>query len=181
MFTGATPVAWHACALCPVLSPLRRDTCRGGYNSVRLSAPTFLILYLGEYDGVLQHLMNHTTLGIAARETWCDPPSTLGKSEPHRLSLPRRARQRHLGRGRAISGGLKAPRPPLLHRARWSHLDHLCLASGSGSSFGSWAVLRDGLVHPPSSWVFLLLQPMALFWACQAHSISSAHLCPLSE
>jgi hypothetical protein len=162
VFTRATPVAWRACALRPVLSPLRRDTCRGGYNGVRLSAPTFLILYLGEYNSVLPHLMNRTALGTAAQETWCGTPSTSGRSELRRLSLPRRPRQRHLGRGGAISGGLKAPWPPLLHRARRSHLGRLCLAGGSDSCFGSWAVLRDGLVRPPAAGSFCFYSP----WRC---------------
>jgi hypothetical protein len=155
-------VAWHACALRPVLSPLQRDTYRGGYNGVPLSAPTFLILYLGEYNGVLPHLMNHTALGAATRETWCGPPSTSDKSEPRRLSLPRRPRRRQLGRGRAIWGGLESPRPSLSCRRVQFLLRLLgCPAWWAGPS--------------PSGRVFLLLQLMALFWAYQAHSISSAH------
>jgi hypothetical protein len=155
-------VAWHACALRPVLSPLQRDTYRGGYNGVPLSAPTFLILYLGEYNGVLPHLINHTALGAATRETWCGPPSTSDKSEPRRLSLPRRPRRRQLGRGRAIWGGLEAPRPPLPRRARRSHLGRLCLAGGSSSSFDSWVVLRGGLVRPPAAGSFCFYSS----WRC---------------
>jgi hypothetical protein len=62
---GLVPVR----ALRPVLSPSRWDMCCRKYNGVLLPMPMLLILvgaYLGEYSGMLPHLMNRTGLGTVA-------------------------------------------------------------------------------------------------------------------